>query len=261
MTDANMPKPPPPNEELRWYYQDSASEVGFHGQVISDSGLGAEDPEPTERQIAKARDQARYKRALAKLTPAEQSVLEACYEPRQVDADMAMYGIGAGAVARAVQCCRDAADQADRIRLRAAQSCIIAEDRHERARRAATVAGEAHGLASRAARSAAAEAVRAWGASLAATKRAKAAERAWEAAKAKTGKRPVDVMLLVCRAHERYTAKRREQKSEDFEAARAAAEAGRERSRILLAELRERKPRPSWGAHFIAEALRELGLG
>jgi hypothetical protein len=244
MTDANMPKPPPPNEELRWYYQDSASDVGFHGQVLGDCGAGEEGPEPTERQIAKARDQARFKRALAELRGDEQSALEACYEHRQIDAGMAEYGIGAGAVARAVQMYRDVADQAERIKLKAAESCVMAEKRHERAKRGTVVAKEAHGVVSRQARHAAAEAARAWHASLSAAQRAKAAERAWGDARAKTVEgaeadaAKAGVMRLVCRAHDEYRAKRREQKMADFEVKRLEDEAKSERNQRYLGALR-----------------------
>jgi hypothetical protein len=71
-----------PIEELRWYYQESAADVGMSAAGLEPSPVvtPASAPPPTARQLRKARDQQRYRRALARLNVQHQAILEVCYE-------------------------------------------------------------------------------------------------------------------------------------------------------------------------------------
>jgi hypothetical protein len=92
-----------PNEELRWYYQDSAADVGMSAAGLEP--IPYMTPEsaapPSEKERRAAERQSRVRRALARLTARQQALLEACYA-NALDADLG-HGAGDGAVHRALR--------------------------------------------------------------------------------------------------------------------------------------------------------------
>lgn len=71
-----------PNEDLRWYYQDSAAEVGMNAAGLEPSPITTPTsaPPPTVQQQMAARRQLRVRRALGQLSVPQQAILEICYE-------------------------------------------------------------------------------------------------------------------------------------------------------------------------------------
>jgi hypothetical protein len=96
---------PESNEDLEWYYQYSAADVGLHSPNLGGVPVTSpEPPTPSAAQLEAARRQNKIRRALAELSPTLQSVLEACYEPRPHSVQLRHeHGIAAGLVARHVK--------------------------------------------------------------------------------------------------------------------------------------------------------------
>lgn len=89
----------PFSDELWWYFQESAAELGERGQCIESQHLGAADLEPDKRQLASAQRQRVIRSALAELSMFDRVVLAVCYEGRDPPLDfLARFGIAARVV-------------------------------------------------------------------------------------------------------------------------------------------------------------------
>ncbi len=90
------------NEELRWFFQDSAADLGMRAQnleAVYIDRLGG--VMPSWRQVLAATRQKRVRRALATLTISQQAILEACYTQR-IAPELSVYGAAGGAVQRSL---------------------------------------------------------------------------------------------------------------------------------------------------------------
>jgi hypothetical protein len=94
------------NEDLRWYFQDSAAACGQRGQSLEPStGGGTPNHEPSEQECSAANRMRRIELALAELQPCQVELLRDCYTaPPGTDQG---HDAGDGAVLRA---CADSAE-------------------------------------------------------------------------------------------------------------------------------------------------------
>lgn len=92
-----------PNEELVWYYEHSASELGFSSSSIDGIYIQSDPQPPSRRQLAAASRQARIKASLGELSPRLRSILESCYDQAASSTPLRHeHGLAASLVARAI---------------------------------------------------------------------------------------------------------------------------------------------------------------
>ena len=92
-----------PNAELVWYYEDSATELGFSSSSLDSVYIHREPGPPSQRALLAARRQARIRVSLGQLSPRLRGVLESCYEQRPVSVPLRHeHGLAAGLVSRAI---------------------------------------------------------------------------------------------------------------------------------------------------------------
>lgn len=107
-----------PNDDLAWYYEHSASELGFSSSSIDGIYIQSEPHPPSSRQLAAAARQARIKSSLSQLSPRLRCVLESCYGQSGSSVPLRHeHGLAAALVARAISEARTASwtkEQLDR---------------------------------------------------------------------------------------------------------------------------------------------------
>jgi len=98
-----------PNDDLVWYYEHSASELGFSSSSIDGIYIQSEPQPPSRRQLAAASKQARIKLSLGELSPRLRSILESCYDQAASSVPLRHeHGLAASLVARAISEARSA---------------------------------------------------------------------------------------------------------------------------------------------------------
>jgi len=239
-----------PNAELRWYYQEAASELGVSAQTISDMPPGTPDLEPTWRQCKAAERHARVRKALKALSPVQRALLERCYLHTSDRPDLRRdYGVGAGAVEHVERSLTEAEVwERDRCNREAAAASRVWERAVRLLWRRAELTGYDGALCGRELESARAAHVALCGANAA----ARSAARALAQKRRSVAQRPDDgasrpsslldkTGAMVVGAHRDFERVRAANKAEDRRVQRVLADRAAERHAVFAAERRARR--------------------
>ena len=106
-----------PNPDLVWYFNDSASALGFRSASPSMAPVPSAPKHPTQPQLTAARRQRAIRSALSELSSRLQAILEATYEAAPHSSQLRHdHGLASGVVARALAHWRVATEE-DRAHL------------------------------------------------------------------------------------------------------------------------------------------------